>query len=372
MQIRRVETENRRDVQQFIRFPFALYKTCPLWVPPLISDMKFILNRRKHPFYIHSTAEFFLAESEEKTLGRLAVLTNRLFNDFSRSRKAFFYYFDTVDDSDVARCLFDAGRAWAREQGLDRMVGPLGFVRGDSMGLLVEGFEHRPAIGIPYNFSYYDNLVIQSGFERRTDYLSGYLSGEHRLPDRFYHIAEKVKARRGFWIKSFRSKRELRKWVPRFQTVVNDSFAGNFGHFPLGDAEAKVMAKRLLTIADPRLIKLVMKGEAIVGFLFVFVDISAALQKIQGRLWPLGWIAVLREFKKTKWVNFNGAGLLPGHRGVGANAVLYTEITDTLQNYRFEHADIVQIEENNIKIMGDMKVVGVDWYKKHRVYECRL
>jgi len=236
MLVRRIDANNRKDVKQFIHFPFELYRESTLWVPPLISDMKLIFNRRKHPFYTHSSADFFVAESEGRTVGRLAVLNNRLFNDFNGSRTAFFYYFEAVDDSDVSRGLFDAGRAWAVEQGMDRMVGPLGFVRGDSMGLLVEGFEHSPAIGIPYNFPYYDRLLTDLGFERRTDYYSGHLSGKHQLPERFYNIANRVKEKRGFRIKSFRSKRELRKWVPRIQAVVNASFAGNFGHFPLGDA----------------------------------------------------------------------------------------------------------------------------------------
>lgn len=372
LRVRAIDSRYRRDVERFIQFTFDLYRENPKWVPPLVSDMRFLLNRRKHPFYIHSDAVFFVAEEGDRVLGRLAVLDNRRYNDFQGSSTAFFNLFESIDDEAVAKGLFEAGEAWARDKGLNLMIGPLGFVRGDSMGLLVEGFEHRPAVGIAYHLPYYDTLMKKAGYAKRTDYFSGYLQGGYKLSERFTEIAERVKMSRGFWIKSFRTKAELRRWIPKIQHVVNESFAGNHGHFPLGKEELKLMADRLLAIARPRLIKLVMKGEEIIGFLFAFVDISAALQKTKGRLWPLGWLTVLQEFGRADWVNINGVGLLPDRRGVGANAVLYTELERTIHAFGFKHADVVQIEEKNIKSMGDMKAIGVEWYKTHRVYEKKI
>jgi hypothetical protein len=372
MLIRQLDTTNRRDVRQFIDFPFELYRDCPQWVPPLVGDMQLVLNRRKHPFYAHSAADFFLAEEAGRTLGRIAVLDNRHYNEYRGTKKAFFYYFDSVEDPAVSRALFQAASEWARGRGLAHIEGPWGFLEGDSIGLLVEGFEHRPALSIAYNYLYYDALVTDAGFQRLTDYYSGYLPGSYDLPQRFYDIAEKVKAQRGFRIKRFRSKKELRQWVPRIMEVYNKAFVENLEYYPVTPAEARVISERLLAATDHRLVRLVMKGEEIVGFLFPFYDISAAIQKTRGRLWPFGWIALLREFKRTRWVNFNGVGLIPGHRGVGANAVLYTEVARTVHEFGFEHADVVQVEEQNAKSQGDMKAIGVRWYKKHRVYQRAL
>jgi len=372
MHVRYIDSNRRREVRQFIRFPFELYRACASWVPPLIPDLTLVMNRKKHPFYHHSKAAFYVAEEAGRILGRLAVLENSRYNEYRKQKTAFFYYFDAVEDASVSGALFDKAVRWARQRGLDRMIGPIGFLQGDGIGLLVEGFEHRPALGIAYNYPYYDTLLHKAGFNKKTDYFSGYLPGDYDLPQRFYAIAETVKKKRGFWIKSFHNKRELRAWVPRIQDVYNKAFVDNFEHYPISDEEAKAVADRLLAIANPRFIKLVMKGNEIIGFLFAFVDVSAALQRNKGRLWPLGWIGLLREFTRAKWVNFNGTGLLPGHRGVGANAVLYTEMARTVHQFGFEHADIVQIEERNVKSMGDMNAIGVQWYKKHRVYEQTL
>ncbi len=372
MRVRKLDTSAGRDVRQFIDFPFELYRRCPEWVPPILPEMKLILNRKKHPFYHHSAADFFVAESEGQTLGRIAVMDNRNYNARHGRSHSFFYFFEATEDLGVARALFDAASDWARSRGLDQLIGPKGFLQGDGLGLLVEGFEHRPAIGIPYNYPYYDAMLRDSGFEKETDFVSGYLRGDHQLPERFYDIAERVKARRGFWIKSFTSQREMRRWIYRVGQVYNETFSDNWEYCPLTEAEMGVVADRLLAISNPRLMKLVMKGQEIVGFVFAFPDISAAIQKTKGRVWPLGWIHLLREFKRTNWVNLNGLGLVEGHRGVGANAVLYTELAKSVHDFGFEHADVVQVEEGNTKSLGEMAAIGVTWYKRHRIYRRAL
>ena len=368
MIIRKIDTARPADVNQFIHFPFDLYKDSPFWVPPFIKEMRLVMNRDKYPFYQHSDADFFVAENDGKTLGRLAILEKRKYNDYHNDTAAFFYFFDAIYDRDVTVALFDKAKEWARERRLTKILGPYGFIQGDTIGILVEGCDRRPALGQNYNFDYYDELLHAAGFAKKTDFYSGYLRGDHELPKRFFDIATCLQEKRGFWIKSFVSKNELRQWIERIQKLYNDAFSGNLGYSPMSLEEAQIVANRLLDISNPRLIKLVMKDEEIIGFLFAFFDVTDGLRKARGRMWPMGWYHILRDFKKTQWVNFNGAGLLPGHRGVGANAVLYTEMARTVRQFGFIHADVVQIEEKNIKSMGDISAIGVEWYKKHRVY----
>ena len=367
--IRKLDTESRRDVETFVRLPFELYRDCPQWVPPMVSSVRFAMNRRKHPMYRHSTADFFVAERDGQAVGRIAVIENTNYNKLNESKTAFFYYFDAVDDLEVSRALFGAAFDWARGRGLTEMFGPKGFLTSDGGGILVEGFEHRPAMGIPYNYAYYDALAVDSGLQKRFDHLSGYVRGDHQLPERLFSIAERVKARRGFWIKSFSSKKELRGWYSRIALVVNESFVGGLDYCPITDEEAKLAGDQMIEAADPRLIKLVMKGDEIAGFVFGFPDVSAAIQRCGGRIWPTGWYFLLREMKRTKWVNGNGLGLLPKYQGLGANALLYTELYRTIRDFKFEHADIVQVVEENVRSRSDMETMGVNWYKRHRTYK---
>ena len=366
--VRKLDTGSRRDVQCFVDLSFRLYEGCPQWVPPLVDDLKLQLNRRDYPFYEHSDAGFLLAERDGRPVARIAVLDNRRYNAHWNSHTAFFSLFEAEDDLEAARALFETAEGWARAQSLTKMVGAKGFLQADGIGILVEGFEHHPAVGIPYNYPYYGNLIEGAGFRPQRDFLSAYLPGSVRLPERVHVIAEKMKQRRGFSIKSFASKKELRDWVPRIVQTYNDTFVQNWEFNPITPREGKVIGERLLQIADPKLIKLVMKGDEIAGFLFGFPDISEGIQRARGRSWPFGWYWLLREFGRTKWINLNGAGILPPYRGLGVNAILYSEMERTIRDGQFEHADIVQMEEH-VLTLDDAVNMGASIYKRDRICE---
>ena len=371
MQIRKLDTTQKRERARFVDFVFDLYKNSTLWVPPLRGDAMNILDKAKHPFYEHSYADFFVVEEGDRVLGRMAMLENRSFNNFHNTKTAFFGYFEVVENIEVARLLLRKAIEWAREHDLDTIIGPRG-VAGIDGSILVEGFDHRPAMTIPYNYPYYDAFIKDSGFDKDTDYLSGYARGDHELPPRLYDIAAKVKAKRGFTIKTFASRDEIREWIPRAMVVHRQAMSGLHSFFPPTEAETRTIINTLLTIVDPSLIKLVMKGDEIAGFLIAYHDVSAGIQKARGRLFPFGWFHILRDRQKTDWVNVNGLGLLPEYRGLGANAVLYTELRDTIAAHGFKHMDIVQVNETNFNSRSDMETMGIEWYKRHRHYRLAL
>jgi len=372
MRLYEIDTTQRRDVARFVRLPFGLYANNPQWVPPLLSEASKPLQRDKHPFYLHSDAAFFVAASGGETLGRIAVLEHRRYNRIRGKREAFFYLFDAIDDGQVSAMLFDAAFDWARKRGLVGIIGPKGFLQADSQGLLVEGFEHRPAVNIAYNHAYYDGLVKAAGLIKETDYHSGLITRQEGLPQRFWDVAAKVAERRGFTIKTFRDKDEMRAWIPHIGRIYNTAFMEHWEFCPVTEQELAVIGERMLAIARPELIKLVMCGDEVAGFVFAFPDISEGLQKARGRLWPLGWWHILRAFRTTKRVNFNGVGLLPAYQGLGANAVMYAELTRTLLEGDYTTGEAVQVEERNVKSLGDMKALGIRWHKVHRTYRGAL
>jgi len=372
VEIHKVDTTDPRDVERFVLFPFRLYRDCPQWVPPLVSSARKQLNRERHPFYRHSDADFFLALQGGEVVGRIAVLEPRKRNAYWDQRGAFFYVFETVEDIEVARALFAAAFDWARGRGLETISGPQGLLRGDGLGVLVKGFEHRPAMGITYNYAYYDAFIQDSGFHKQTDYYSCYLPGDMEMPERVCRIAEKIKERRGFQVLRFHNKGEMRAAVPRVLKAYNAAFSENREFVPVTEDEAKKIAGRLIAMTQPDLVKVVAKGEEIVGFVLGFPDVSAAMQRCKGRLYPFGWALLLWESKRTRWINFNGGGILPKYQGLGVNAVLYYEMYKTVKERGFLHADLVQVNEENTRMMQELEMLGADFYKAHRIYERSL
>jgi hypothetical protein len=373
MKILEINPLDRYRTQQFIDLPCKIYKDTAQWVPPLESDNKRIFNRQRNPFYRHSKASFYLAVSADgAAIGRVAIIYNQPYNDFNRERTAFFYLFECIDDFEVAKALFKQGFDWATSQGLNKVIGPRGFSSLDGLGMLLHGYEHRPAFGIPYNLDYYPKLVEAAGFIPQSDIVSGYLSTKMQLPNKIHKISGLVQQRRGLTIARYKSRGDLRRLVPQLKDLYNGMIEGTAGNVPITDEEAKSMADQLLWFANPRLIKVIMKGNSPVGFLFAYPDISEAVQRTQGRIFPFGWLKLLLEMRRTEWVNINGAGILEDYRGLGGTAILFSEMEKSIHEGGFRHAEIVQIGVENDRMQRELRELGIDFYKTHRIYQRSL
>ena len=373
MNIIQIDLSKKKRVKDFLDLPFRIYKDIPQWVPPLRMDDRVRLNPKRHPFYKHSQAGFFLAYEGTRPIGRIAVMDHRVYNEYNNEETAFFYLFECKNDQQIADVLFEAAFKWARARGLTRILGPKGFTVMEGFGLLVKGFEHRPAFGQPYNPPYYPELIESVGFQPERDVVSGYLGTDLEFPPRIHELAERIAERRGLRIARYRTRQDLRALVPKLKDLYNSALRGTGGNAPITDDEADAMASQLLWFSDPRLIKIVMKGDEPVGFLMAYPDISAALQKTKGRVFPFGWITLLREFKRTDWVNLNGMGLIPEYRGSGGTAILYSEIfKSATETGQFNHGEVVQIGMENAKMQREMENFGIDLYKMHRTYTLKL
>jgi len=370
MEIIQIDLTNHKQVKEFLALPFHLYCDTPQWVPPLKSDDRLRLDPKRYPFYKHSHAAFFISQGKQHTLGRLAILDSSLYNQYNHAHTAFFYLFECENDQDVATQLFTRGCDWARARGLTRIFGPKGFTALDGLGLLVKGFDRRPALGLPYNPSYYQNLLEAQGFTRANEIISGYLGPDIQFSENIHKLSARVKERRGLRVVNFHSRRELKAALRNLKVLYNEALEGTSDGTPCTDEEIKSLASQILWFADPSLIKIVLKGDIPVGFLLAYPDISSALQKTRGRIFPFGWVTILRELRTTDWININGAGMIPAYRGLGGMAILYSEMFKSVfENPRYHHAEVVQIGVENENMQRDMQNFGVKFYKSHRTYQ---
>lgn len=374
LKIEQVDTTSKSQVDRFVHLPFGLYKNHPQWVPPLLIDSKMYLNKEKHPFYEHSEADFFIATQDGRDVGRIAVLHNRRFNDYHKTKQAQFYFFDTEDDIEIASALFERIFEWATMRGLDQMVGPKGFGPLDGYGLLVDGFEHRQMMNMMnYNYPYYPKLVKELDFKKEVDFVSCFLNNdEFKFPQRIHSISERVQKRGTLTVHRFTKKKALVQWSNRIGKAYNDSFVNNWEYYPLTENEISFVVDNLMMVANPRLIKIITHDDDVVGFLFGFPDVSAAMQRAKGRLFPTGLIDILLEMRRTKWIALNGAGILPEFQGRGGNALLYSEMEKTVKGFGFKYADLTQVAETAVQMRNDLVNIGGKPYKNHRVFRRSL
>jgi hypothetical protein len=297
------------------------------------------------------------------------VLDNRRYNQHNGTNTVFFYLFEVINDVDAARMLFNAAFAWAKNRGRTHILGPKGFSALNGLGMLVKGFEHRAAFGIPYNHAYYPELMEMMGFSTIRDILSGYMRGDQQIPQKVHKVSERVQEKRGLRVDRYASRRDLRKLLPYLKELYNGSLVGTSGNAPLTDEEIKSIADQLLWFADPKLINVLSKDERPVGFLLAYPDIAPALQRTGGKLWPFGWIHILRELRKADWIDVNGAGIIKEYRGLGGTAILFSEMEKSVRQGGFKHAEIVQVGVENERMQNELSSLGIDFYKAHRIYQ---
>lgn len=369
--VEKVDTGNKKQVKRFVDLPFRIYADCSQWVPPLFVDAYNQLNRRKHPFHEHSDVEFFLAVRDGRDVGRIAVIENKLYNGYHKKQTANFYLFECDNDSEAAKLLFDTAANWAKARNLNILIGPKGMGPLDGYGVLVFGHEHRQTMTmLNYNHAYYQSLVEAQGFVKEVDFVSCFLPADKfQMPERVQHIAERVMQRGHLEIKAFKNKKELVSWADRIGKAYNDAFVNNWEYYPLTPREIVFVVENIMTIADHRLIKIITHDEDVVGFLFAFHDVSAAMQRAKGKLFPFGLLDILMEIKRTNTVAVNGMGILPEYQGHGGNALLYYAMGNTLLDFKqFIHVEMTQVAETTEQMRADLKNLNGVEYKNHRVY----
>lgn len=368
--IEKVDTESKAQVQKFVQFHYDLYRGTPQWVPPFYVDIKLMLDRKKHPFFEHSDGDFFIAKRGKDIVGRLAILENRPFNQYHGTTKAQFYLFDTINDVEVTRGLFDQASEWCKARGLTEIVGPKGLSAFDGYGIQVEGFEHRQMMTMMnYNFDYYPKLMEAIGFEKEVDFVSCHIKRENFvIPEKIREVARRVRERGKFKVVSFKTKKEIRAWAPKIGEAYNKTFVNNWEYYPFTQREIQFQLDNLLVVIQPELIKIITYNDDVVGFILGFPDISAALQRHGGKITPWGLADIMLEMKRTTFISLNGVGVLPEFHGRGGNTLLYDEMAGVLQKSRFVEGELTQMAETATQIRKDMITAGGVPWKNHRIY----
>jgi hypothetical protein len=363
---------SRRALRRFIDLPRRLYAHTPQWVPFLDLDYR-KLYRGDHPFFHHAEGEFLLACRDDTPVARVLMIRNDRYNRHHGTGAAHFYFADFIDEVSVANALFEAMHRWAHERGLTELLGPLFMGGSYGGGVLIEGFEHPAAMTMmPYNHSYYRAHYERLGFSKRFDLYSLFVDRDtFHLPERVEQAAEHVRRRGRMKVLEFSSRSALREIAYRVADLYNPTLADHEENYPLTDAELKYIIKELLMVARPDLEKVITYDDQVVGYMLGFPDLTPALRKNGGRITPAGIVRLIRAARRPRKLIINGMGILDRFQRLGGNALIYSELARTAHTseaYDFELAEMVQINEHTDLMLSDMKKLGAQVAKIHRVY----
>ncbi len=374
MEIIQFEPESKKHRNQFIDLPYSLYRNDPNWVPPIRGEVRNLFNRKKHGFYEHGEAQFLLAIRDGKPVGRMVTLAQRNQSDNRFKETGNFYLFEVIHDFEIAQKLLNRCVSWANERKLAKLYGPKGMTPLDGLGMLTKGFDKRPAFGMPYNPPYYPDYLLKFGFKKVVETGSGLIKNDSfQLSTKVLKAAEIIQEKRGFRVLSFKSRKDLRKATLSLGYLYNESLNSSDDSVALTTRDINTMVKGLLWIAQPELIKIIVKNEEPIGFLLTYPDISEGLQAIRGRIFPFGWVRLLREKHHTEWLNINGIGIVEKYRGLAGTALLFSELYRSIKsNQQFKYSEVIQIGFENERIRQELSGMGIDFYKTHAIFELKL
>jgi GNAT superfamily N-acetyltransferase len=369
VEIRHVTT--RRDLNTFIRLPWAIYRNRPLWVPPLKFDVRHRLDRSGNPFFEHAEAEYFLAFRDGDPVGRISAHYDRNFNRFQDNEWGMFGWFEARDDPIVAAALLEAAEGWLRDKARDRMVGPLSFSTNDQdAGVLVEGFDRQPLILNQWTQPYYPALLEGAGLTKAMDLLMWelYVDDRSRVHPAIFRLAEEVKTKHGIDVRPIR-KRDLEAEVERFLEVYNEAWERNWGFVPLTDAEVRHYAKELKPILDENWAYIAEKDDETVGAALTLPDYNQVLKHMNGRLFPIGWAKALYWRRKMDRVRVFALGVKAKHQHTGVAAKLYELHFDAAASTPQTGGEMGWILETNKAMNRAMEGMGGRIVSRYRLYE---
>ncbi len=359
--------------KEFLQLPFTVYKDNPHYVPWFTRTMKKIVAKN-HPFFEHSDGEFFIAKRKDETVGRIALLEPKRFNEYQDKRDARFYFLEIKDDLGAARELFTFAEEWAMQRGLDRLIGPQGFSGFTGAGVLIDGFDQTASMTMMnYHLPYYRELLESVGFEKYKDFYSAEIDANKQiLPQKYKTFAELAKKRGRFTVPDLSTKHELHTVAREVGQLYNESWEDHEEFCPMSVAEMNQLIEDLLQITEPSLVKIIRREDQLAGFVLAFPDLSAALKRANGKVNPLILRNLMKEKQKATKYLINGLGILPQYQKNGGIAILFNEMAKTLRQHNVSKAEMTQIAETTDLMISNIKKMGARIYKTHRVYQKKL
>jgi hypothetical protein len=362
--------ENKKDLEAFIRLPWKIYAGNPAWVPPLVGDLKKMLDPAKNPFFKHARARYFLAWRNGEAVGRISAHVDDNHNAFHGERCGFFGFFDCIDDQIVASALFDSAKGWIKTQGMDTMRGPFNFTTNDTAGLLIDAFDSSPVIEMTYNPPYYPKLLESWGLAKAMDLFAYYFDVKKMNHERLAMLGRRVE-RKGIRFRNM----DIRKFeddVKKFKEIYNQAWAKNWGFIPMTELEMEHMAKSFKAIVDPDFLIFAFDGDRPVGALWALPDYNLVIKKLNGRMGPMEMLIFLLLKRRIRHARVMTAGVVNDYRQRGIEAGLVARVFENGVKKGYTSGELSWVLADNVMMNRLAEAVGARVYKTYRVYEAKV
>ena len=363
------EIYSKKELKQFVKFPFSVYKNNKCWIPPIINDELAVFNKNKNPAFETADARFFLAYKDGEITGRVAAIINHTEVNKQSIKKMRFGWFDMIDDLNVTKALLNKVEEIGVQNKLEYIEGPLGFSNLDKVGVLIEGFDHLGTMITWYNHPYYKDHLEKLGYVKEKEHLEWRFPFKNIKAEHFKKAQSLIKRRYQLKALNFKSTKEVMLYADNMFDLFNESYANLSTFTPITDKQKAYFKKKYISFINPEYIKYVSdKDDNLVAFAVTMPSFSTALQKAKGKLFPFGIFHLLKAKKNSKDVIFYLIGVHPDYQNKGVHAILFNELFETFQKLDIKNCIRTPELEDNIAIQQIWKRFDPTLCKRRRTY----
>lgn len=361
------------DRRLFNQIQKQIYAQDPHWVPPIWSAQDELVGFKPHPFYLENRCQAFIVCRGPRVVGRVLAIVNRGHIERYREPVGFFGFFESEDDPEAARQLFETAGRWLADQGIETVRGPANPSLNYECGLLVDGFDSPPTFMITYNPPYYESLLQQAGFQKVQDlysYDAGIEMLDH-LDPKLQFVIDEATRRFRVTCRPLDAKNMTRD-VHVFLHVYNESLQGTWGYVPLTAAEIDHLAKNLKHLLIPCMTSIAEIDGKPVGACFGLLDYNPLIKKIGGKLFPFGWLRLLWQRRRLTRLRLISSNVIPEYQKWGLGLVTTSRVLPDALAWGIQVGEFSWVLESNSLSRNTIERAGGKRTKTHRIYDKSL
>lgn len=368
---------DNKDLRDFLDVPFALYRNDPSWVAPLYLERLDHLNARKNPYFRHADVQLFVARRNGQPVGRISAQHDRLRLEHHSDGTGQFGFFESENEAGTARALFAEAEAWLKGRGLARVQGPFNFSINDEIGLLVDGFRHRPNMMMGHGLPYYHDLLAAQGLRKAKDVIAYHTDDTSPLPPLLQRVAKRAMASGDIAIRPL-DKKQIKRDIAIIMDIFNDAWSHNWGFVPFTQAELDKLATDLKLLVHGEYVAIATyKGEP-AAMAVTLPNLNDWIAGFNGRLLPFNWLKLARAViaKRPTSIRMPLLGVRKKFQDSLVGSALAIAVIDRVRTYHIgrgvKSAEMSWILEDNTRMRHIIEELGAKPYKTYRIYEKEL
>ena len=373
IEIRKIDT--KCGLKKFVKWGIDLYKDNDCFVPPLVMDDVNTLDPHNNPAFDFCESIYFMAYDDGKPVGRIAGIINNVVNEKTGKKTLRFGWVDFIDDPRVSEALFRAVEVWGRSKGMEEIVGPLGFSDMDPEGMLVEGFDQEGTMATIYNYPYYPKHLEAMGFEKEADWVEFRMTIPDGIPERYQRISDIIKRKYELSTPKYTSAKKLVKdYGQEIFQLINEAYSELYGYSPLTPRQINRYISMYIPVLRLDNISLIVdKDKKLIGVGIAMPSMSKALIKCRGRMFPFGWIHLLKALRgQNDVVDLLLVAVKPEYQSKGVNSLLFTDLIPCFIKNGYKFAESNPELELNQKVQSQWGYFETRQHKRRRAFRKSL